>query len=62
MVQVIVQDRESLDKAMYRFKRKCARAGVMKDFKKSTYFLKPSVKRRIRKEKAIRRALRFARE
>lgn len=62
MVQVTVHERESLDRAMYRFKKKCARAGIMKDFKKTTYFLKPSVKRRIRKEKAIRRAHRLGKE
>ncbi|MFQ6114255.1 MAG: 30S ribosomal protein S21 [bacterium] len=62
MVQVTVQDQESLDRAISRFRRKCARAGILKDFKKTTYFLKPSVKRRIRKEKAIRRAHRLARE
>ncbi len=62
MVRVIVKDQESLDKAISRFKRKCLQAGIMKDFKKSTYFLKPSVKRRIRREKAIRRANKLARE
>ncbi len=60
MVKIIVQDQESLDKAINRFKKKCEKAGILKDFKRTTYFLKPSVKRRIRREKAIRRAKRLA--
>jgi small subunit ribosomal protein S21 len=42
-----------------RFKRKCDRARVLRDFKKSTYYIKPSQRRRIRREKAIRRANRI---
>lgn len=60
MVKIIVQEQESLDKAISRFKKKCERAGILKEFKRTTYFLKPSVKRRIQKEKAIRRAHRLA--
>ncbi len=60
MVKVIVHERESLDKAINRFKKKCERAGILKDYKRTTYFLKPSIKRRIRREKAIRRAHRLA--
>ena len=56
MVRVTVGDRESLDRAIMRFKRKCDRAGVLRDFKKSTYYLKPSQRKRIRRENAIRRA------
>lgn len=55
MVRVIVGEREALDRAIMRFKRKCDRAGVLRDFKRSTYYIKPSQRRRIRKEKSIRR-------
>lgn len=59
MVRVIVGDHESLDRAIVRFKRKCDRAGVLRDFKKSTFYLKPSQRKRIRREKAIKRAHRM---
>ncbi|MDZ7269388.1 MAG: 30S ribosomal protein S21 [candidate division KSB1 bacterium] len=59
MVRVTVGAKESLDRAIVRFKRKCDRAGVLRDFRKSTYYLKPSQRRRMRRENAIRRANRL---
>jgi small subunit ribosomal protein S21 len=59
MVRVVVGEHESLDRAIMRFKRKCDRARILRDFKRSTYYIKPSQRRRIRKEKAIRRANRM---
>jgi len=59
MVRVTVGEHESIDRAIMRFKRKCDRARVLRDFKKSTYYIKPSQRRRIRREKAIRRANRI---
>lgn len=59
MVRVTVGAQESLDRAIVRFKRKCDRAGVLRDFRKSTYYLKPSQRRRMRRENAIRRANRL---
>lgn len=58
MVRIIVGERETLDRAIQRFKRKCDRAGVLREFKKSTYFVKPSQRKRIYKVTAIRRAQR----
>lgn len=55
MITVTIRPNEDIDRAIIRFKRKCERAGVLKDYKKNSYFIKPSQKRRIRKEKAIRR-------
>jgi small subunit ribosomal protein S21 len=59
MVSITVGASESLDRAIMRFKRKCDRAGVLRDFRRSTYYIKPSQRRRIRREKAIRRANRW---
>lgn len=58
MVRIIVGERETLDRAILRFKRKCDRAGVLREFRESTYFVKPSQRKRIRKVTAIRRAQR----
>ena len=58
MVGIIIGDNEPIDKAIRRFKKKYERSGVLKEFKKRTFFTKPSVKRRMKKVKAIRRAQR----
>lgn len=58
MVGIIIGDNEPIDKAIRRFKKKYERSGVLKEFKKRTFFTKPSVKRRMKKMKAIRRNLR----
>lgn len=62
MVRIIVGERETLDRAIQRFKRKCDRAGVLREFRKSTYFVKPSQRKRIQKVTAIRRAQRSLHE
>lgn len=55
MVGIIIGDNEPIDKAIRRFKKKYERSGVLKEFKKRTFFTKPSVKKRMKKMKAIRR-------
>ncbi len=62
MVGIIIGEHEPIDKAIRRFKKKYERSGVLKEFKKRTFFTKPSVKRRMKKMKAIRRAQRAALE
>lgn len=58
MVGIIVSDNEPIDRALKRFKKKYERSGVLKEFKKRAYFTKPSVKKRMKKVKAVRRAQR----
>jgi small subunit ribosomal protein S21 len=55
LVGIIIGDNEPIDKAIRRFKKKYERSGVLKEFKKRTFFTKPSVKKRMKKMKAIRR-------
>jgi len=55
MIKVTIGPNENIDRAIIRFKKKCERAGILRDYKKNSYFIKPSKKRRIQKEKAIRR-------
>lgn len=55
MIKVIVGEKESIDRAIIRFKKKCQQAGVLRDYKKNSYFLKPSQKKRLKHEKAVRR-------
>jgi len=56
LVGITVGENESIDKALRRFKKKYERSGVLKEFKKRTFFVKPSIKKRMEKMKAIRRA------
>ncbi len=58
MVGISVGENESIDKALRRFKKKYERSGILKEFKKRTFFVKPSVKKRMEKIKATRRAQR----
>ncbi|MDO8550730.1 MAG: 30S ribosomal protein S21 [Ignavibacteria bacterium] len=56
MVGISVGENESIDKALRRFKKKYERSGVLKEYKKRAFFVKPSVKKRMEKLKALRRA------
>jgi len=56
LVGIQIGENESIDKALRRFKKKYERSGVLKEFKKRTAFVKPSVQKRMEKLKAIRRA------
>jgi small subunit ribosomal protein S21 len=58
LVGIVVGDNEPIDRALKRFKKKYERSGVLKEFKKRTFFTKPSVKKRMKKVKAIRRSQR----
>ncbi|MFQ5864190.1 MAG: 30S ribosomal protein S21 [bacterium] len=55
MIVTIVRKGESLDHALRRFKQQCQRAGIHKDLKKSSYYLKPSERKKIAKRLASRR-------
>ena len=58
MVGIVVSENEPIDRALKRFKKKYERSGVLKEYKKRAYFTKPSVKKRMKRVKAVRRALR----
>jgi len=52
MSEVRVKDGESLDSALRRFKRNCAKSGVLADLRKKEYYQSPSVRRRKKSEAA----------
>ena len=52
MAQVYVKENESLESALKRFKRLCARDGVMSEIRKREHYEKPSVKRKKKSEAA----------
>ena len=46
MAEIRVGENESLDNALKRFKRQCARAGVLSEYRKIEHYEKPIVKRK----------------
>lgn len=55
MSEIRVGENESLESALRRFKRKCARAGVLAEIRKREHYEKPSVKRKKKAEAARKR-------
>jgi len=55
MAEIKVGENESLDNALRRFKRQCARSGVMSEVRKREHYEKPSVKRKKKSEAARRK-------
>jgi small subunit ribosomal protein S21 len=58
LVGISVQDNENIDKALKRFKKKYERSGILKEYKKRTFYTKPSIEKRMDRIKAKRRASR----
>lgn len=55
MAEVRLKDNESLESALKRFKRQCARSGVLAEVRKREHYEKPSVKRKKKSEAARKR-------
>lgn len=55
MAEIRVKENESLDSALKRFKRQCAKAGVLAEVRKREHYEKPSVKRKKKSEAARKR-------
>ncbi|MDR2908485.1 MAG: 30S ribosomal protein S21 [Oscillospiraceae bacterium] len=55
MSEVRIKDNESLDSALRRFKRQCAKSGVLQEVRKREHYEKPSVKRKKKSEAARKR-------
>jgi len=62
MVGIVVGENENIDRAIRRFKKKYERSGILKEVKRRSFYIKPSVEKRVKKIKAIRRAYRAALE
>ena len=55
MAEVRVKENETLDSALRRFKRQCAKSGVLAELRKREHYEKPSVKRKKKSEAARKR-------
>lgn len=52
MSEIHVRENESLESALKRFKRSCAKSGVLAEVRKREHYESPSVKRRKKSEAA----------
>ena len=59
MSEIRVKDNESLENALKRFKRSCARDGVMAELRKREHYEKPSVRRKKKSEAARKKARKY---
>ena len=55
MSEIRVRENESLESALRRFNRSCARSGVIAEVRKREHYEKPSVKRKKKAEAARKR-------
>ena len=55
MSSVQVKEGESIDNALRRFKRNCAKAGIQQEIRKREHYEKPSVRRKKKSEAARKR-------
>ncbi|HIY80638.1 30S ribosomal protein S21 [Hydrogenoanaerobacterium saccharovorans] len=55
MSEIRIKDNESLESALRRFKRQCAKSGVLAEVRKREHYEKPSVKRKKKSEAARKR-------
>ena len=56
MAEVRVQEGESIDNALRRFKRKVQTEDIIREVKRHSYYLKPGEKRRVKQALARKRA------
>jgi len=55
VIGVTLQTGENIDKALRRFKRKYEKSGILRDYRKRTAFMKPSIEKRLQRIKSSRR-------
>tara|TARA_B100000809_G_C14858959_1_gene431135 strand:+ start:101 stop:292 length:192 start_codon:yes stop_codon:yes gene_type:complete len=51
LVSVKVKEGEPFERALRRFKKKWEKAGILKDYKSKTFYLKPSERKKLEKAK-----------
>jgi small subunit ribosomal protein S21 len=56
LAEVLLQQGESIENALRRFKRKVQTEDIIKEIKRHSYYLKPGAKRRVKQALARQRA------
>jgi len=60
MIRVKVRNNESVDQMVKRFKKLCEKEGLTRDIKRTSYYEKPSERRRRKMRKSMKRIARDA--
>jgi small subunit ribosomal protein S21 len=55
LAEVVVQDGETVESALRRFKRKVQQEDIIKEIKRHSYYLKPGEKKRVKQALARKR-------
>ncbi|MBM3762997.1 30S ribosomal protein S21 [Bryobacter aggregatus] len=55
MAEILLQDGETLEAALRRFKRKVQQEDIIKEIKKHSFYLKPGEKKRVKQALARKR-------
>ena len=58
MIRIRIRSNESIEQMVRRFKKLCEKEGLTRDIKRTSYFEKPSERRRRRLRKSIKRIAR----
>ena len=59
MSEIKVGENETLENALRRFKKQCAKSGVISEVRKREHYEKPSVKRKKKSEAARKKAKKY---
>jgi small subunit ribosomal protein S21 len=59
LTEIKVGKNENLDSALRRFKKQCARTGILSEIRKRKHYEKPSVKRKKKAEAARKKRRRY---
>ena len=54
MVEVSVKNGEELERALRRFKKKYEKAGILREVKRKSFYLKPSAEKKLKRAKGRR--------
>ena len=55
MAEILIQDGETLESALRRFKRKVLQEDIIKEIKRHSFYLKPGEKKRVKEALARKR-------
>lgn len=62
MAKIYVDENESIDQAVKRFRKRCERDGIKRELKKRAYYEKPSMMRKRKKDQAKRKEMKRVRK
>ncbi|MBN1868036.1 30S ribosomal protein S21 [Candidatus Sumerlaeota bacterium] len=55
MISVNVDEGESIERALKRFKKECQKTGILTELRRREFYEKPSIKRKRAQETAVRK-------